>query len=80
MILPKLIRKIAGPSIFHENFSLSIIGDKIALKIIVKHEVEPIKMMLPRSRAVPLKTCPITKKNKPSQIYHCLNLERPLDS
>ena len=80
MILPKLIRKIAVPSIFHENFSLSIIGEKIALKIIVKQEVEPIKMMLPSPRAIPLKPCPTIKKNKPSQIYHCFHLERPLDS
>ena len=55
MILPKLIRKIAGPSIFHENFSLSIMPEKIALKITVKQEVEPIKMMLPSPRAIPLK-------------------------
>jgi len=54
MMLPKLIKKIAIPSIFQTNFSLSMQGAKIALKIIAKHEVEEIKRMLPNPRANPL--------------------------
>ena len=65
-MLPKLIRKIAVPSIFQTNFSLRIIGANTALKMIVKHDVEEIKMMLPNPKAIPLKTCPRTSENTPA--------------
>lgn len=55
MIQPKLIKNKATPSVLQENFSFKIIGAKIALKIIVKHEVDEIKMILPKPSAVPLK-------------------------
>ena len=56
MMLPKLIKKIANPSIFQTNFSFRIIGAKIALKIIVKHEVDEIRIMFPKPKATPFNT------------------------
>ena len=44
---PELIRNSAIPSTFLSNFSLSIIGLNIALKIIVKHDVDDISTIFP---------------------------------
>ena len=54
MTQPRLIMIKATPSVLQVNFSLRIIGASMALKTIVKHEVEEIKMMLPNARAAPL--------------------------
>jgi len=56
MMLPKLIRKMATPSIFQMNFSFRIMGARIALKTIAKQEVEEIKIMLPNAIATALST------------------------
>ena len=56
------------------------IDEKIALNIIVKHEVELIKMMLPNLKATPLRTTPTKRMKKPNQKCHYLCLELPFDS
>ena len=55
MMLPPLMITNATPSILGTNFSFKIKGENIALKIIVKHAVDDIKMMFPRLKANPLK-------------------------
>ena len=47
------INAVEVPSIFHENSSPKSIGDIIALNIIVMHEVDAIKIMLPYFNAKP---------------------------
>jgi hypothetical protein len=47
---PEQIRPIEIPSTFHENFSPSINGESIAVKTIEKHDVDDIRIMLPKYR------------------------------
>ena len=46
--------EIDTPSTFQENFSPNMIGDNIALKIMEKHDVDDIKIMLPKYNETPL--------------------------
>jgi len=49
--LPVATRIMVIPSNLNSNFSFKIIGDKIALNIIVKHEVEEINIIFPNPSA-----------------------------
>ena len=45
---PVVISAIEIPSTFQENFSPRIIGESMAVKMIEKHDVDDIKIMLPK--------------------------------
>ena len=51
---PKLMRKMAMPSTFQTNFSLRIQGARIALRTMVKLEVEEINRIFPYPKAIAL--------------------------
>ena len=55
MVHPTEIKPIDRPSTFHRNLSLSIIGVSIAVMMILKHEVDAIKIRLPNFSANALK-------------------------
>lgn len=75
IIHPRLISKRAVPSTFQENFSFRIHGDRIALNIMVKQDVDEMSSMLPNARATAFRTPPITIQRSPTYIYHYLNLD-----
>ena len=54
-MLPVPTSKIVMPSSINSNLSFKIMGAKIALKTIVIHDVELIRIMLPSARAKPFK-------------------------
>ena len=54
-MLPVATSMIVIPSFLKTNFSLSNIGDRIAVKTIVKLLVDAIKIMLPNPRAAAFK-------------------------
>ena len=54
-MLPVPTSKIVMPSSINSNLSFKIIGAKIALKTIVIHDVELIRIMLPSASAKPFK-------------------------
>jgi hypothetical protein len=45
---PMQMRPIEIPSTFQENFSPRISGERIAVNTIEKHDVDDIKIMLPK--------------------------------
>ena len=65
MVHPKATKIVYDPSIVHEKFSPKRIGDINALKIIVIHDVDEIKIIFPKLRAIPLSVCAIPKRSKP---------------
>ena len=48
---PRVIKAIDTPSTLHKNLSLSMIGVKIAVIMIQKHEVDAMSIILPKLRA-----------------------------
>ncbi len=48
---PRDTKMILIPSFLKTNFSLSNIGDKMAEKTIVMHDVDAIKIIFPRPKA-----------------------------
>jgi hypothetical protein len=51
IILPVATSKIVTPSSLNTNYSFSNIGENIAVKTIVKQEVDAIKIIFPRTIA-----------------------------